>query len=238
MSDGPAYRRVLLKLSGEALMGPLDSGVHTATLDELARQVAEVCALGTRVGVVVGGGNFWRGLSGVGRKFDRARSDTIGMLATVMNCLVFRDALERCGVECSVMTALEMPRVAETFVRERAQSYFELGKVVLLGAGTGHPYFSTDTAAALRALEIGAEALLKATKVDGVYSNDPTEDPGAVRYERISYKEVLERGLRFMDATAVALCMENRLPVHVFSCRVPGNLLAVVRGDPVGTVVS
>jgi uridylate kinase len=233
----PRYHRVLLKLSGEALMGPQAFGVHPDTIDVLANEIADATALGVQVAIVVGGGNFWRGISTVGRKFERASSDTVGMLATVMNGIVFQDALERRGVETRLMTALQMPQVAEPFIRRRALKHLDRGRVVLFEAGTGHPYFSTDTAAALRALEIRAEAILKGTKVDGVYTADPVTDPTAVRYDRVSYQEVLEKGLRVMDATAVALCRENDVPVHVYNARQPGNMVRLLRGEVVGTVI-
>ncbi|MBM4396270.1 MAG: UMP kinase [Deltaproteobacteria bacterium] len=237
MSDGPRYRRVLLKLSGEALMGPLRFGIHPETIDAFAAEIAEVRALGAEVAIVIGGGNFFRGVSTVGRQFERAAADTVGMLATVMNGLIFQDALERCGIESRLMTALQMPQVAEPFIRRRALKHLAKGRVVLFETGTGHPYFSTDTAAALRALEVHADALLKGTKVDGVFSADPVTNPDAVRYDRLGYQDVIEKGLRFMDATAVALCMENRIPLHVFNVRTRGNLVRLLRGEPIGTVV-
>lgn len=234
---GPRYRRVLLKLSGEALMGPLPFGVHPETIDAIAGEIGAARALGVEVAIVIGGGNFFRGVSSVGRQFERAAADTVGMLATVMNGIIFQDALERRGLESRLMTALQMPQVAEPFIRRRALKHLERGRVLLFETGTGHPYFSTDTAAALRALEVHADALLKGTKVDGVFSADPVTDPGAVRYDRIGYRDVLEKGLRFMDATAVALCMENRVPVHVFNARTPGNLIRLLDGEPIGTVI-
>jgi uridylate kinase len=238
-SDGSTrrFRRLLLKLSGEVLMGPEPFGIHPETVDRLAGEVAEVRSLGVQLGLVIGGGNFFRGISTVGRQFERAQADTVGMLATVMNGLVFQDALGRAGVPARVMSALEMPRVAETFVRREAIAHLEAGRVVIFSAGTGHPYFSTDTGAVLRALEIGADAIVKGTKVDGVYSADPVTDPAATRYETIRYREVLDRGLRVMDAAAVALCMDNGLPLHVFNIRKPGNILALVRGGEIGTRV-
>ncbi len=232
------YRRVLLKLSGEALMGPQAFGVHPETIDRMAGEIAEAKALGVEVAIVIGGGNFWRGISTVGRKFERASSDTVGMLATVMNGLVFQDALERLGVETRLMTALHMRQVAEPFIRRRALKHLERGHVVLFEAGTGHPYFSTDTAAALRALEVRADAIVKGTKVDGVYTADPMTDPTAVRYDQVSYHEVLDKGLKVMDATAVALCMENHMPVHVLNARQPGNIVRLLKGETVGTLIS
>lgn len=233
-----AYRRVLLKLSGEALSGGRESGVDTATLDRLAGEVVQAVRAGVQVALVIGGGNYFRGLSSVGRTFERATADTVGMLATTMNALIFQDALERGGIEARVMSAIEMPRVAELFVRREAIRHLEKGRVVLCSGGTGHPYFSTDSGAALRALEIHADAILKGTKVEGVYSADPVKVPDATLFERIRYQEVLEGGLAVMDATAVALCMDNRMPLHVFSIRTPGNIMRVLRGERIGTVVS
>jgi uridylate kinase len=242
MSDGrdpgaARYRRILLKLSGEALAGPQAFGVHPPTIDTLAQEVAQVRGLGVEVAIVIGGGNFWRGISTTGRSFERAASDTVGMLATVMNGLVFQDALERLGLETRLMTALHMRQVAEPFIRRRAVKHLDKGRVVLFEAGTGHPYFSTDMAAALRALEVRAEAIVKGTKVDGVYTADPVKVPDAVRYDRVSFHEVLDKGLKVMDATAVALCMENRLPVHVLNARQPGNVVRLLRGEEVGTLI-
>jgi uridylate kinase len=234
----PRFRRVLLKLSGEALMGGQAFGVDPVIVDGLAGEVAEARAMGVDVSLVIGGGNFFRGVSEAGRRFDRGTADTVGMLATMMNALVFQDALERQGHPTRVMTALEMPRVAEMFIRRRALRHLEKGRIVLFASGTGHPYFSTDTAAVLRALEIKADAILKGTKVDGVYTADPMLDSTATRYETIGYQEVIEKGLRVMDQTAIALCRENRLPLMVFNARVPGNLGRLLRGEPVGTLVS
>jgi uridylate kinase len=232
-----AYKRILLKLSGEALMGARHSGVDADVVSRFADEVKGARDLGADVAIVIGGGNYFRGVSEVGRQFDRATADTVGMLATVMNALVFCDVLERRGQPTRVMTALQMPQVAEPFIRRRAVRHMEKGRVVILAAGTGHPYFSTDTAAVLRALEIRADAILKATKVDGVYTADPVTDPTATRYDTVTYSEVLERGLGVMDATAIALCREHRLPLVVFNIKTPGNLARVLRGEPVGTRV-
>jgi uridylate kinase len=233
-----AYKRIVLKLSGEALQGAKSGGVDADVVARFAGEVKDARELGADVAIVIGGGNYFRGVSEVGRQFDRATADTVGMLATVMNALVFQDVLERQGVPTRVMTALEMRQVAEPFIRRRCLRHLEKGRVVILAAGTGHPYFSTDTAAVLRALEIKADAILKATKVDGVYTADPVTDPTATRYDTVTYSEVLERGLGVMDATAIALCREHRLPLVVFSIRTPGNLARVLMGEPVGTRVT
>jgi uridylate kinase len=233
-----AYKRIVLKLSGEALQGAKSGGVDADMVARFAGEVKDARELGADVAIVIGGGNYFRGVSEVGRQFDRATADTVGMLATVMNALVFQDVLERQGVPTRVMTALEMRQVAEPFIRRRCLRHLEKGRVVILAAGTGHPYFSTDTAAVLRALEIKADAILKATKVDGVYTADPVTDPTATRYDTVTYSEVLERGLGVMDATAIALCREHQLPLVVFSIRTPGNLARVLMGEPVGTRVT
>jgi len=233
-----AFKRIVLKLSGEALQGSKSGGVDADVVARFAGEVKDARELGADVAIVIGGGNYFRGVSEVGRQFDRAAADTVGMLATVMNALVFQDVLERQGVPTRVMTALEMRQVAEPFIRRRCLRHLEKGRVVILAAGTGHPYFSTDTAAVLRALEIKADAILKATKVDGVYTADPMTDPTATRYDTVTYSEVLERGLGVMDATAIALCREHRLPLVVFSIRAPGNLARVLKGEPVGTRVN
>ena len=239
-SDGKAlrYRRVLLKLSGEALMGQRQYGVDPAFCAFIARQVAEVHGLGVQVGVVVGGGNIFRGLAASAAGMDRATGDYIGMLATVMNGLALQDALERAGVPTRVMTAIAMNEVAEPYIRRRAIRHLEKGRVALFVAGTGNPYFTTDTAAALRAVEINAEVLLKATKVDGVYDRDPMTDSGAQRYARLDYADLLRDQLKVMDAAAVSLCMENDLPIVVFKLDQPDNITKVATGEPVGTVIS
>ncbi len=219
-------------------MGPESHGVHPDTVMRLAGEIAEARALGVEMSLVVGGGNFFRGASGTGRMFERSTADTVGMLATVMNGLILQDALERVGLQTRVLSAVQMPQVCEMFIRRRAIRHLGKGRLVLFVAGTGHPYFSTDTGAALRALEIGAEAILKGTKVDGVYTADPVTNADAQRFERITYQEVIEKGLRVLDQTAVALCRENRLPLHVFNIRVPGNIPAILKGDPIGTLVT
>jgi uridylate kinase len=237
-SSAPAYRRVLVKLSGEALMGAEPYGIDRSVAEQVAREVAEVRSLGVEIAVVIGGGNIFRGLAASAHGMDRATADYMGMLATVMNGLALQDALEREGVTTRVLTAIEMRAVAEPFIRRRAIRHLEKGRVVVFAAGTGNPYFTTDTAAALRAMEIKAEAILKGTKVDGVYSADPMLDPQATRYDTITYLQVLKQGLQVMDATAISLCMDNHLPIVVFNLRVPGNLRRVIMGEPVGTVVA
>jgi len=231
------FQRVLLKLSGEALQGHRPSGVDPDVVTAFAQEVKSAREMGVQMALVIGGGNYFRGISEVGRQFDRATADTVGMLATVMNALVFCDVLERLGQPTRVMTALQMPQVAEPFIRRRAIRHMEKGRVVLLAAGTGHPFFSTDTAAVLRALEIQADAVLKGTKVDGVYTADPARHADAVRYDRVSFSRVLEEGLGVMDATAIALCREHRLPLVVFDIRQPGNLVRLLSGESIGTEV-
>jgi uridylate kinase len=232
------YRRILLKLSGEALLGDRPYGVDPAFCAFVAGQVAEVHRLGVQVGIVVGGGNIFRGLAAAAKGMDRATGDYIGMLATVMNALALQDAFERAGVQTRVMTAIGMNEVAEPDIRRRAVRHLEKGRVVLLAAGTGNPYFTTDTAAALRAVEIGAEVILKATKVDGVYDADPLTHPNAKRYEHLGYADLLRDQLRVLDATAVSLCMENDLPIIVFDLNKPDNITRVALGEAVGTLIS
>ena len=238
MSSRPAYTRVLLKLSGEALMGDQGYGVDPAVVTRIAEEVAEIRALGVQVAIVIGGGNIFRGMAGSARGMDRATADYMGMLATVINALALQDALEQANVITRVVTAIEMRAVAEPFIRRRAIRHLEKGRVVIFAAGTGNPYFTTDTAAALRAMEIKADVILKGTKVDGIYTADPMLDPHATKYTSISYLQVLERQLRVMDATAISLCMDNKLPIVVFNLREPGNIRRVVQGDPIGTTVS
>ena len=231
------YRRVLLKLSGEALMGQTPYGIDHETVVSIAHQVAQVARLGVQVAIVIGGGNIWRGLAASARGIDRAQADYMGMLATVINALAMQDALEKQGVYTRVLSAIEMREVAEPFIRRRALRHLEKGRVVILAAGTGNPYFTTDTAAALRAVELGAEVLLKATKVDGVYTDDPMKNENARMFEQLTYMDALNMGLRVMDSTALSLCMENNLPIIVFNLNRPGNIERVVRGDKVGTLV-
>jgi len=234
----PRYRRILLKLSGEALLGSRQYGVDPEFCSFIASQVAEVVGLGVQVGIVVGGGNIFRGLAAAARGMDRATGDYIGMLATVMNSLALQDALERAGVTTRVMSAIAMNEVAEPYIRRRAVRHLEKGRVVILAAGTGNPYFTTDTAAALRAVEIGAEVLLKATRVDGVYDADPVSYPDATRYDRLAFSDLLRDRLQVMDATAVSLCMENDLPIIVFDLNRPDNIRRVASGEVVGTLIS
>ncbi len=233
-----AYKRILLKLSGEALMGAQSYGVDVRVARSVAEEIKSVVALGVEVAIVVGGGNIFRGVSESAGDMDRAAADYIGMLATVMNAVVMQDALEKTNVHTRVLSAINIPQVAEPFIRRRAVRHLEKGRVVILAAGTGNPYFTTDSAAALRAAELKAEVILKATKVDGVYSADPVKDPRATRFECITYQEVLERRLEVMDAAAIATCMANNLPIIVFNMREHGNILRVVTGEVgVGTTV-
>jgi len=231
------FRRILFKISGEILAGERPFGIEGERLAELAGEIRAVHELGVEIGVVIGGGNIFRGLSEAGRGMDRVNADHMGMLATVINALALQDCLEQQGLFTRVMSAINMEEVAEPYIRRRAIRHLEKGRVVIMAAGTGNPYFTTDTAAALRAVEIGAEAILKGTKVDGVYSGDPMENPDAERYERLSYMDVISRGLRVMDSTAVSLCMENRLPIIVFNLNQRGTLRRLILGDRVGTVV-
>ena len=233
----PAYRRVLLKLSGEALMGEQPFGIDPAVTTQIAKEVAEIQQLGVETAVVIGGGNLFRGLAASAKGMDRATADYMGMLATVINALALQDALEHQGVLTRVASAIEMRAVAEPFIRRRAVRHLEKGRVVVFAAGTGNPYFTTDTAAALRAMEMKADVILKGTKVDGIYTADPMLDKSATKYDDISYLTVLERQLKVMDATAISLCMDNKLPIVVFNLRTPGNVRRVIMGEPVGTTV-
>jgi uridylate kinase len=233
----PSYRRILLKLSGEALMGDQSYGIDPAVATRIAQDILDIQALGVQTAIVIGGGNIFRGLAASALGMDRSTADYMGMLATVVNALALQDALEHQGVPTRVLTAIEMRAVAEPFIRRRAIRHLEKGRVVVFAAGTGNPYFTTDTAAALRAMEIKAEVILKATKVDGIYNVDPVNNPDAVRFDRISYLQVLQDRLQVMDATAISLCMDNKLPIVVFNLKVPGNIRRVVMGDNVGTTV-
>jgi uridylate kinase len=236
-ATAPQYKRVLLKLSGEALMGDQQFGVDPAVTARIAQDVGEIQGLGVQTAIVIGGGNIFRGLAASARGMDRATADYMGMLATVINGLALQDALERHNILTRVVTAIEMRAVAEPFIRRRAIRHLEKGRVVIFAAGTGNPYFTTDTAAALRAMEIKAEVILKGTKVDGVYTADPMLDPSATKYPSISYLQVLERQLKVMDSTAISLCMDNKLPIVVFNLREPGNIRRIVLGESVGTTV-
>lgn len=232
------YRRILLKLSGESLSGPQGFGIDPLRAEDVARRIREVHDLGVDVAVVIGAGNLWRGRLGLDRGMDRATADYMGMLGTVMNALALMDAMERMGLVTRVQSAVEMHAVAEPYIRRRAIRHLEKGRVVILGGGTGNPYFSTDTAAALRAMEIGADVLIKATKVDGVYDSDPMTNPQAVRFERLSYMETINRRLEVMDSTAISLCMDNSLPILVLNLWNPEALRQALYGDEVGTLVS
>jgi uridylate kinase len=235
--SAPAYKRVLLKLSGEALMGERPFGIDPGVTGQIANEIGEIQRLGVETGIVIGGGNLFRGLAASARGMDRATADYMGMLATVINALALQDALEHIGITTRLATAIEMRAVAEPFIRRRAIRHLEKGRVVVFAAGTGNPYFTTDTAAALRAMEMKAEVILKGTKVDGIYTADPMTSPDATRFESISYLKVLEQGLKVMDATAISLCMDNRLPIVVFNLRTAGNLRRVIMGERVGTTV-
>src|SRR5215218_3111690 len=234
----PIYKRILLKLSGEALMGAENYGIDPAVASQIAREIGEIQAMGVQTAIVIGGGNIFRGVAASARGMDRATADYMGMLATIINALALQDALEQQGVTTRVVTAIEMRAVAEPFIRRRAIRHLEKGRVVIFAAGTGNPYFTTDTAAALRAMEIKAEVILKGTKVDGIYTADPMLDPHATKYPSISYLQVLEKQLKVMDSTAISLCMDNKLPIVVFNLRQAGNVSRVVLGEPIGTTVS
>jgi uridylate kinase len=234
----PAYGRVLLKVSGELLLGGQSFGVDPEVTGQIAREVADVRSLGVQVALVIGGGNIFRGLAASARGMDRATADYMGMLATIINALAIQDALEKVDVNTRVVTAIEMRAVAEPFIRRRAVRHLEKNRVVVFAAGTGNPYFTTDTAAALRAMEIRADVILKGTKVDGVYTSDPIKDPSAKKFDSISYLQVLEQGLKVMDATAISLCMDNALPIVVFNLQQHGTLRRVILGEPVGSLVT
>ena len=236
MSAQP-FRRVLLKLSGEALMGDTAYGIDKGTLDRIVEELAQVTAFGTQLAVVIGGGNIFRGVALGSTGMDRATADYMGMIATVMNALALQDAIRQKGLQARVQSALRIDQVVEPYIRPKAIRYFEEGKIVIFAAGTGNPFFTTDTAAALRGAEIGAEVVLKATKVDGIYTADPAKDPQATRYDQVSFDEAISRNLKVMDATAFALCRDQRLPIRVLSVFKPGALLSAVRGEPEGTLV-
>lgn len=234
----PRYRRVMLKLSGEALLGPREHGISPETCDGIAAEIKDVLELGIQLCIVIGGGNIFRGTAGSRHGLDRVTGDYMGMLATVINALALQDSLERAGVHTRVQSAIEMRSVAEPFIRRRAVRHLEKGRVVIFAAGTGNPFFSTDTTAALRASEMGCEVLLKATKVDGIYTSDPKRDPHAQRFDRISYSEALQRRLAVMDSTAFSLCMDNKMPIIVFDLFKHGNIKRAILGEPIGTLVS
>ncbi len=238
MSPTPCYKRILLKLSGEALAGDQGYGIDPKVIAGIADEIKEVVELGIEVALVIGGGNIFRGLSAAASGMDRASADYMGMLATVMNSVAMQDALETIDVKTRVQSAIEMQAVAEPYIRRKAVRHLEKGRVVIFGAGTGNPYFTTDTAASLRAMEIHAEVILKATKVDGVYTADPAKDKNAVKYESLTYLDVLQKKLQVMDATATSLCMDNNLPIIVFDLTRSGNIKKVVLGEKIGTTVS
>ncbi|MGN0302066.1 MAG: UMP kinase [Anaerotardibacter sp.] len=237
MNSEYKYKRVLLKLSGEALMGDNGYGVDPKVVEELAVQIKEIVNDGVELAITVGGGNIFRGLAGVADGMDRAQGDYMGMLATCINSLALQDAFERHNIPTRVMSAIEMRQICETYIRRRAINHLQKGIVTIFAAGTGNPYFTTDTTAALRACEINAECVIKATKVDGIYDCDPVTNPDAKRFERISYMEVLNRGLEVMDSTAISLCMDNKLPILVFDLMVPGNIARILKGENIGTTV-
>ena len=233
----PAFKRVLLKLSGEALAGSQGHGISTGTIQQFAQDVAEAHSLGVQIGIVIGGGNIFRGVAASAEGMDRASADYMGMLATCINSLALQDALEKANVPTRVQTAIEMHQIAEPYIRRRAIRHLEKGRVVIFAGGTGNPYFTTDTAAALRAMEINAEIVMKATKVDGIYDKDPKKHSDAKKISKISYLEVLNKGLKVMDMTAVSLCMDNKLPILSFDLNTPGNIARAVRGESIGSLV-
>jgi uridylate kinase len=231
------FKRVLLKLSGESLMGQTGFGISSEVLDFFSAEVKKVHDAGVQLGIVIGGGNIYRGLSDSSQGIDRATGDQMGMLATMINALALQNAIEKVGIFTRLMCAIKMDEIAEPYIRRRAIRHLEKNRIVILGAGTGHPYFSTDTAASLRAVEIGADVIVKGTRVNGVYDSDPEKNPKAIKFEKISYLEILKLNLRVMDLTAVSLCQENNLPMMVFNMDVPGNLLKLVMGEPIGTYI-
>ena len=236
METKPKYKRIMIKLSGEAMAGDEGFGLDHNKIDAIAKEIKKCYDMGTEIGIVIGGGNFWRGRDGEG--MDRSRADHMGMLATVINCLAMLDALEQLGVEARVQTAIEMRQIAEPYIRLRAGRHLEKGRVVIFGCGTGNPFFSTDTAAALRAAEIGAEVILLAKKIDGVYDSDPNINPDAKKFDKLSFMDVLNKGLGVMDTTAATLCMDNNIPLLVFGLDEPENIVKVLCGENIGTIVS
>ena len=235
--ESPFYKKILLKLSGEALMGDQEFGISSDVIASYAKQIKEIVDLGVEVSIVIGGGNIFRGISGAAQGVDRVTGDHMGMLATVINSLALQNSIEKLGVPTRVQTAIEMPKIAEPFIKRRAQRHLEKGRVVIFGAGTGNPYFTTDTAAALRAIEMETNVVIKATKVDGIYDKDPVKYPDAKKYETVTYNEVLAKDLKVMDATAISLCRENKLPIIVFNSLIEGNLKRVIMGENIGTTV-
>jgi len=235
--ESPFYKKILLKLSGEALMGDQEFGISSDVIASYAKQIKEIVDLGVEVSIVIGGGNIFRGISGAAQGVDRVTGDHMGMLATVINSLALQNSIEKLGVPTRVQTAIEMPKIAEPFIKRRAQRHLEKGRVVIFGAGTGNPYFTTDTAAALRAIEMGTDVVIKATKVDGIYDKDPVKFADAKKYEKVTYNEVLAKDLKVMDATAISLCRENKLPIIVFNSLIEGNLKRVIMRENIGTTV-
>ena len=235
--ESPFYKKILLKLSGEALMGEQEFGISSDVITSYAKQIKEIVDLGVEVSIVIGGGNIFRVISGAAQGVDRVTGDHMGMLATVINSLALQNSIEKLGVPTRVQTAIEMPKVAEPFIKRRAQRHLEKGRVVIFGAGTGNPYFTTDTAAALRAIEMETDVVIKATKVDGIYDKDPVKFADAKKYEKVTYNEVLAKDLKVMDATAISLCRENKLPIIVFNSLIEGNLKRVIMGENIGTTV-
>lgn len=233
----PVFKRILLKLSGESLMGAKQYGIDENRLGEYAEQIAEIAALGVQVGIVIGGGNIFRGLSGTAKGFDRVSGDQMGMLATVINALALNSALISKGLKSKVLTAIRMEPVGEYYTRQKAIAALENGEVVILAAGTGNPFFTTDTGSSLRAIEIEADVMLKGTRVDGIYTADPEKDPNAVKFDEITYDEIYHRNLKVMDLTATTMCKENNMPIYVFDMDTPGNLLKVIQGEKIGTFV-
>jgi uridylate kinase len=233
----PEYKRILLKISGEILAGEDSTGISPRVIQEIAQEIQEIKALGVEVAIVIGGGNIFRGVAASSKGMDRASADYMGMLATVLNALALQDALEKIDVQTRVQTAIEMREVAEPYIRRKAIRHLEKNRVVIFGAGTGNPYFTTDTTASLRAMEIGAEVILKATKVDGVYDRDPLKDPGAIKFDELTYLDVLKKQLKVMDATAISLCMDHQIPIIVFNLKTRGNIKRILLGEQVGTRV-
>ena len=233
----PAYKRVLLKVSGEALAGKQGTGINTSVIQQIATDVAEAYKAGVEIGLVIGGGNIYRGVAASAEGMDRASADYMGMLATCINALALQDALEKAGVPTRVQTAIEMAEIAEPYIRRKAIRHLEKGRIVIFGAGTGNPFFTTDTAASLRAMEINAQVIMKATKVDGIYDKDPMKYPDAVKFDKITYIDVLNRGLQVMDSTAISMCMDNKLPIITFDLHKQGNILRAVMGEQIGTLV-
>jgi len=238
LNNGLKYKRIFLKLSGESLTGEGEFGIDAKILKLFAEEIAEVHRLGVEIGMVIGGGNIFRGMQAAAHGIDKVAGDHMGMLATVINCIAFQNALEVAGVPTRLQTAIKMEQIAEPFIRRRAVRHLEKGRVVLFGAGTGNPYFTTDTAAALRAIEVEAEVVIKGTRVDGVYDSDPEKNPNAIKYTNITYREVMEKNLRVMDQTAITLCAENKLPMRVFNFNVNGNLKKLILGEEIGTLIS